>query len=170
MSDTTTEPTMSVRRASDGDAEAIAEIYNHYILGSTATFHTEPVTAEERRSWMATHDQRHPVLVAEIAGRVVAWGSLTRWSERPAYAPTVEVSTYVQPEFRGRGLGRLLMEVLVEEARLAGHHVLIGQIVAENEASISLARRMGFEQVGVLREVGYKFDRRLDVVFMERIL
>lgn len=163
-------PIVSVRRAKDDDAAVIADIYNHYIIGSTATFHTEPVDAEERLSWLATHNDRYPVLVAEVDGRVVAWGSLTRWSERPAYAPAVEVGTYVEFESRGLGLGTALMNALVDEARRAGHHALIGQIVAENEASISLARSMGFEQVGVLREVGFKFDRWLDVVFMERIL
>lgn len=163
-----------IRDARPEDAQAIADIYNHYIEHSTATFDTEPKSAEERRAWLESHDSEHPVLVAEhesAAGRaIVAWGSLTAWSPRPAYAPTVEVSTYVAPGEVGHGIGPTLMVALVERARAAGHRALLSQIVSENEHSLSVTERMGFERAGLLKEVGFKFGRRLDVVIMQRIL
>jgi L-amino acid N-acyltransferase YncA len=159
-----------IRRAHLGDAARVAQIYNHYVLHSTATFDTEPKTAEDRVRWLEEHDDQHPVLVGSIDGYVVAWGSLSRWSARPAWRHTVEASVYVDSEFTGRGIGPSMTEALVAEAREAGHHAVIGQIVAENVASLSTSERLGFERVGVLREVGRKFDRWLDVVLMERPL
>lgn len=159
-----------VRDATDQDAAAIAEIYNHYVTGSTATFDTEPKTAGERRAWLATHDAAHPVLVAEDSGAVVAWGSITSWDARLAWRHTVEISSYVAPDSRGRGIGPLLMGELLERARQAGHHAVLAQIVAENEASLQVTQRAGFEIVGHLREVGRKFDRWLDVVILEKTL
>lgn len=159
-----------VRDAASDDAEALARIYNHYIATSTVTFDTEPKTREERAVWIASHGPSHPAVVAEIDGVVVGFGALSPWATRPAWSRTVEVSSYVAEEWRRQGVGAALMDALVDRATAAGHHVLIGQIVSENEASISLAERMGFEQVGMLREVGHKFGRWLDVVYMERIL
>lgn len=164
-----------IREARVGDAQAIADIYNHYIEHSTATFDTEPKSADERRAWLDSHDSAHPVLVAEREADtgsriIVAWGSLTAWSPRPAYASTVEVSTYVAPGEVGHGIGPTLMEALVERARAVGHRALLSQIVSENEHSLRVTERMGFERVGLLREVGLKFGRWLDVVIMERIL
>jgi phosphinothricin acetyltransferase len=157
-----------VRDATPADAADIARIYNHYVLETTATFDTEHKTAEERTAWLGSHDAAHPVLVAVANGHVDAWGCLTRWSERPAWRHTVEVSVYVDIASRGRGLGGRLMSVLLERAAEAGHHAVIGQIVEGNEASVGLARRFGFDEVGRLREVGRKFDRWLDVVLMEK--
>ena len=159
-----------IRRAHLGDAARIAEIYNYYVLYSAATFDTEPKTAEDRMRWLEQHDDQHPVLVGSIDGHVVVWGSLTRWSSRPAWRHTVEVSVYVDNEATGRGIGPAMTEALVTEAREAGHHALIGQIVAENAASLATSEHLGFERVGVLREVGRKFDRWLDVVLVERPL
>lgn len=161
---------VQIRDARESDAQAIADIYNHYVEHSTATFDTEPKTAEERRSWLEAHGERYPVLVVEIDGRVVAWGSLTAWSPRPAYAPAVEVSTYVAPDSVGRGLGPQLMMQLEERARRAGHRALLSQVVSENEHSLRVTERMGFERAGLLKEVGLKFDRRLDVVILERLI
>ena len=159
-----------IRRAHLGDAARIAEIYNHYVLHSTATFDTEPKTVEDRVRWLGEHDDLHPVLVGTIGGDVVAWGSLTRWSARPAWRHTVEISVYVDDGFTGRGIGPAVSEALIAMAREAGHHAVISQIVAENSASLRTSENLGFERVGVLREVGRKFDRWLDVVMMERLL
>lgn len=161
---------IEVRDARPDDAEAIAEIYNPYVTGTAVTFDTQAVQAADREAWLAEHDSHHPVLVAELDGVVAGWGALTRWASRPAWHKTVEVSTYVAPDRRGCGVGRVLMEALLERARAAGHHVLIGQIVAENTASIVMAEHAGFERVGVLREVGEKFGVYHDLVLMELIL
>ena len=89
---------IDVRRAIAGDGEAIARIYNHYVLTSTATFDTEPKTPADREAWLANRSPAHPVLVAEQDGRGVGWGSLSPWGERPAYRHSVEISTYVDFE------------------------------------------------------------------------
>jgi len=161
---------VTVRDAAPGDAQAIADIYNPYVTGSAATFHTDAVDAAERLEWLLGHDARYPVLVAEIAGKVAGWGSLTQWAVRPAWHRTVEVSIYVAGDHRREGAGMALMETLLERAQEAGHHVVIGQVVADNQPSIAMAERAGFEQVGVLREVGHKFGRYHDLVLMQKIL
>jgi phosphinothricin acetyltransferase len=161
---------VTVRDAAPGDADAIAGIYNPYITETAATFHTEAVDAADRLAWLASHDLRHPVLVAEADGQVVGWGSLTQWATRPAWHRTVEVSIYVDRHHHREGVGTALMETLLERARDAGHHVVIGQVVADNEPSIAMAERVGFEKVGVLREVGDKFGRYHDLVLMQKIL
>ena len=161
---------LTIRPAAESDASAIAAIYNHYVRTSTATFDTVERSVAIQLAWLAEHVDPHPVLVAESDGGVVAWGALSRWGTRSAYLHTVEISTYVAPDAVGQGLGPALSEVLIGRARALGHHAIISQIVHENEASLSMARRLGFERIGTLREVGRKFDRWLDVVLMELVL
>lgn len=163
-------PETRIRSASADDAEAIAEIYNHYVEYSTATFDTEPKTPDERSGWLAGRSEDHPVVVAERGERVVGWGSLSRWASRCAWEHTVELSIYVHEAHRGTGIGSALMDDLLGRAAELGHHAVIGQVVAENTSSIALSAKHGFERVGTLREVGRKFDRWLDLVLMERIV
>lgn len=160
----------TVRSANRADARAIAEIYNHYIAHSTATFDTELKTTEEREAWLDDHGDRYPVVVAERDGSVVGFGSLTKFRERAAWAGTVEAGVYVAAHATGGGTGPALLERLLAEARECGFHVVVAQIVADNEASLKMVERAGFERVGTLREVGYKFHRWLDVVLVERVL
>ena len=159
---------VAVRPAAVDDAAAIAAIYNQAVVSSTATFDLVPVTVESRRQWLAEHDERHPVLVAERDGLVVAWGSLSSVSDRGAWDATVEISTYVDEGHLGTGLGKLLGVALIDAAGEAGHHVIMSRVCADNEASIRLAGSLGFTPAGVLHEVGRKFDRWLDVVILER--
>ncbi len=164
---------LSIRPAVLGDAEAVNAIYNHYVRTATATFDTEEMAIDGRRTWLEQHGDAHPVLVAcDPAQRdvVVGWGSLSPWGTRCAYRHTVEISIYVAEEATGAGVGPALGDALLNEARRAGHRAVISQIVHENEPSLKMAKRMGFEHVGTLRQVGRKFDRWLDVVLMERIL
>lgn len=161
---------VTIRRATTADAAAIAEIYNHYVLNSTATFDTQPKSAEDREWWLSDRDPRHPVLVAEREGKVLGWAALGPYRERPAWVHTSEVAVYVAPEERGDGLGGRLMSALVEEAHALGLHVLLSQVVGGNEPSLRMAERLGFERVGVLHEVGRKFGSWLDVVVMELVL
>lgn len=160
----------AIRPATQTDALAIADIYNHYIRSSTATFDTVEKTESERREWLAQRGPSHPVLVAEKADRVIGWGALSPWSARPAWGRTCEVAVYLAPEACGEGLGKRMLDMLIERAREANHHALVSQIVGENAASLAMTERAGFERVGVLREVGWKFDRWLDVVVMELVL
>jgi phosphinothricin acetyltransferase len=161
----------TIRVASDADAAAINAIYNHYVRTATATFDTEEMSLERRHAWLAEHTGPHPVLVAENpAGVVLGWGSLSRWGTRAAYRHTVEISIYIAAEATGRGVGPTLSEALLGEAKRAGHRAVISQIVHENEASLKMAAKQGFERMGTLRQVGRKFDRWLDVVLMEYLI
>ena len=160
-----------IRPATPADAQAINDIYNHYVRGSTATFDTEEISLPRRHSWLEEHGGQHPVLVAEDdAGDVVAWGSLSQWRERSAWSRTVEISIYVAAKATGRGAGPALCVALLGEAKRLGHHAVVSQIVHENEPSLKMAARQGFERVGTLKEVGRKFDRWLDVVLMEFVI
>jgi len=161
---------IDIRDAQQRDVPEIAAIYNHYVLHSTVTFDTEPKTDEDRAVWLEAHSESHPVLVAVGEGRVLGWGSLSPWHERPAYERSVEVSTYIAPDAIGQGIGSALMESLIDRATQLGHHALISQIVAGNAPSLALGERFGYSLVGTLPQVGRKFDRWLDVVLMIRLL
>ena len=160
---------MHIRPASESDVQAIAEIYNDAILNTTATFDTEVKSAEDRLAWLREHGEKHPVLVAETDGRVVGWASLSSWSERCAYETTSEVSVYVDKVHRGKGIGKTLLQHLVEKADELGMHCLLARIVEGNKKSIHLHEIFGFSIVGVMHRVGFKFDRFLDITMMERV-
>ena len=162
--------TAIIRPAELGDLSAITHIYNDAILNSTATFDTETKTLEDRRQWLQSHDQRHPVLVAELSGQVVGWACLTPWSDRRAYDETAETSFYVQSEFRGRGIGRQLKLAIIAEARRLGFHSLIARVAEGSGESLHINESVGFARVGVLREVGLKFGQRLSVHLLQLIL
>jgi L-amino acid N-acyltransferase len=157
----------TVRDALASDAARIAEIYNQAVLNTTATFDIDPKTPEDRVAWLAEHDDRHPVIVVERDGVVVGWGSLSKVSGRPAWDATVEISTYVDEDHHGTGVGRAVGKHLIAGARELGHHVVVSRVCAENVASIRLAEQLGFECVGRMHEVGRKFDRWLDVDILE---
>jgi L-amino acid N-acyltransferase len=162
--------TLSIREAGPSDAAAIADIYNQAVLHTTATFDTVAQSADERLAWLSSHGPAHPVIVAEEDGVVLGWGSLSRYSARPAYARTAEMSTYVDEASRGRGVGGALAAALLERGTAAGLHVLLVRICTENEVSLAMYERLGFEHVGVLREVGEKFGRLLDVAVFQKVL
>ena len=161
---------VTIRGAELTDASAIAEIYNEAILTTTATFDTEPKTVEDRTQWLQSHDERHPVLVAVIDGRVVGWSSLTRWSDRSAYDDTVETSFYVHSTHRGKGVGRLLKAAIIDEARRLKFHTIIARVAEGSQESIHLNESTGFVYVGTLKEVGRKFGRLLDVHIYQKLL
>jgi L-amino acid N-acyltransferase YncA len=158
-----------IRLARFSDLSAITEIYNQAILKTTATFDTAPKTEEEQLEWFKSHDSRHPIFVADLDGIVIGWTSLSKWSDRCAYADTAEVSTYVKEGFQGKGIGRRLKEVIDAEARRLGLHTVIARITEGNEASIHLNEAFGFQHIGVMKEVGYKFGRWLDVYMMQKV-
>ena len=159
-----------MRSASLADLEAITQIYNDAILNTTATFDTEPKSLEEQERWFLGHSQRHPVLVCEREGEILGWASLSPWSERCAYSDTAEASVYVRSDHRRQGIGKRLLEALISRAREAGLHTIIGRITVENESSLRMARSCGFDSVGIMREAGFKFGRRLDVHIVQLML
>jgi phosphinothricin acetyltransferase len=112
----------------------------------------------------------HPVTVAVLDGAVVGWGSLSPFHARAAYRHTVEDSVYVRPDMQGRGIGKALLADLIARAQALGHHAVMALIDGEQGPSIALHERFGFAHVGLLKEVGCKFSRWLDVVYMERLV
>jgi phosphinothricin acetyltransferase len=110
------------------------------------------------------------VIVAELDGQVIGWGSLSKFRDRAAYAPTVEASVYIDGQFHRRGLGRLILSDLIMRAKQAGYHSLIGGASADQTASVALQESLGFQHVGHLKEVGFKFGKRLDVVYLQLML
>lgn len=158
---------MSIRAVHNADFDAIAAITNHYITTSTIHFGYEPVTAAGLRD---ARSPRHPFLVDERDGRVVAYAKAGVWRERAAYAWTTEVGIYVAPDARRGGIGRPLYIALLEACRDAGFHSAIGGIALPNDASIALHQRLGFEHVGTVRDAGFKNDAWHAVAFYQKVL
>jgi L-amino acid N-acyltransferase YncA len=159
-----------IRPATVADLEAIRDIYNYYVTRSTCTFQIEPDTAAQRLAWFRERSPAHPVVVAEAASAVVGWAALSAWNARGGYARTVEASVYIRHDSQRRGVGKALMLDLIERARLAGHHTIIGGACTEQVASLALQATLGFERVACFREVGYKFGRWLDVAYTQLVL
>lgn len=158
---------MLIRPATLQDQPGILEIYNESVLHSTATFDTDTRTPEKQLEWFNRHKANHPVLVAEDDGKIAGWASLSPWSDRCAYDSTVEVSVYLAPEQRGKGLGFQLLQQVTEAGRKAGNHTVISRISSDNLASIRIHEKAGYSTVGTMKEVGFKFGRFLDVVMMQ---
>ncbi len=170
-------PRVALRAAREADLARIAAIWNHEVLCSDSTTDTEPRDPAAQREWLAWHTERYPVVVAAVTtdgpecdGEVVAYGSLSPYRLKPAFARTVEDSVYVACEHRGAGLGGLILAELVRRARRLEHHSILARITARNAASLRLHARHGFREVGVERESAYKLGRWHDVAIMQRRL
>jgi L-amino acid N-acyltransferase YncA len=163
---------ITLRTAQVDDLPAILAIYNEAVLNTTASYEYEPNTLEQRTRWFEGHGADGlPILVAvDEVGEVVGWGSLSKFRDRIGYRFTVEHSVYVAVDQRGRGIGRCIVAALIEAARDLGKHVIVGGLDSSNEASVRLHQSLGFEEVGRFKQVGYKFDRWLDVVFYQKML
>lgn len=161
-------PQIHIRPAREEDVEAINDIYNHYVLNSCCTYQTEPSTIEERLYWFDNHQAIYPAIVAEVGGLVLGWASLSPFHERQAYRQTVEVSVYVHHACHGKGVGSALMEQILSIAKRLEYHVVMSLIDSGQKPSIALHQKFGFEEVGHLKEVGYKFGNYLDVIYMQK--
>lgn len=162
---------VEIRDASDADVDAIVRITNAAIAETTANWDIEPETAGQRRAWLHERQSRAlPVLVAVEDGVVVGFASYGPFRFRAGYANTVEHSVYLDSSHQGRGTGTSLMETLIERARHAGVHVMVGGIDGANAGSLRFHARLGFTATTALREVGRKFDRWLDLVFVQRLI
>ncbi len=160
---------INIRAATDSDQPAILEIYNDAVLNTTATFDTEPRSMENQKEWFRKHKKNHPVLVAVKNKTLVGWASLSPWSDRCAYDTTVEVSVYLHKNFRGQGIGSTLLEMVTLEGKKAENHTVISRITQGNEISIHLHEKLGYRHIGVLKEVGFKFGKFLDVHMMQLV-
>jgi L-amino acid N-acyltransferase len=163
---------IQICRAQVIDIPAILDIYNDAVLNTTASWDYEPATLSHRTQWFEQHQQQgFPVLVAQTeTNRVVGWGALSKFRDKIGYQYTVEHSVYIASGWRGQGIGRGIVQALVDEASRMGKHVILGGVEKSNEASLRLHRGLGFEEVAHFRQVGYKFDQWLDLVFLQKIL
>jgi phosphinothricin acetyltransferase len=161
---------LSIRGAHATDAAALTTIYNQGIEDRVATLETELRTPAERRAWLAARGDRHPVLVAERGGQVLAWASLNPFNPRAAYAHVADLSIYVARGARGTGVGRALLARVIDEARRLGFHKMVLAAFPTNTAGMRLYARMGFTTVGTYREQGCLDGRWVDVIIMEQIL
>ncbi len=158
---------ITIRPATESDQQAIMEIYNDAVQNTTATFDTEPRSLQNQLEWFRKHKKNHPVFVAEENNRVVGWASLSPWSDRCAYDTTVEVSVYIHNGFRGQGIGSQLLEIVTMEGKKVNNHTVISRITQGNEVSIHLHEKLGYQHIGVMKEVGFKFGKFLDVHLMQ---
>ncbi len=159
-----------VREAREADLDQIAAIWNHEVLWTEATTDTEPRDGEAQRKWLARHTGAYPAIVAVAGDEVRAYGALSPYRPKPAFARTVEDSVYVARGHRGAGLGSLILGALIERAREAGCHSMLARITSRNAASIRLHERHGFTVAGVECEVAFKLGRWHDVTVMQRRL
>ena len=159
--------TVLIRPAADADLDAILEIHNAAIRDTLAIWTDIEVDRADRERWLAAHvADGHPVIVAEVDGAVAGYAAYSQWREKIGYRYTVENSVYVAAGHQRQGIARALMVELIALARAAGIHVMIGAIEAGNTASIALHEQLGFEPPVIMREVGTKFDRWLDLALM----
>ena len=158
----------TIRRATRRDIASVLSIYNESVMQSVASFDLAPKTIEEQTIWFEKHDDRHPILVYEEGGEISGWASLNKWSERAAYDDTVEISLYVAKSRQGKGVGKRLLAAILQLGGALNFHTIIAQIAEGNEASVRLFESFGFTRSGVLKEVGYKFGRTLDVYLLQK--
>ena len=156
--------------ATPGDIEAICVIHNQGIADRTATLDTTVRAPDDTRKWLEERGPRHPVIVAEVDGTVVGWASLNRFNPRAAYDNVADFSVYIERGWRGKGIGRRLLDRLIGIAGSIGFHKMVLAAMTCNSAGIALYSRAGFSQVGVYREQGQLDGKWVDVVIMEKIL
>jgi L-amino acid N-acyltransferase YncA len=162
---------MNIREAIETDLPQLLAIYNDIILHTTAVYDYEPHTLEMRKQWFEMKKQQgFPVFVAEEAGTIQGFSSIGPFRAWAAYKYSVENSVYVATDRRGKGIGKLLIPPLVEAAKGLKLHTMIASIDATNDASLILHKRFGFEEVAHFRQVGWKFERWLDLKFLQLIL
>ena len=161
----------AIRPARPDDLPALLEIYNDSVVHDTASWDLLPWTPAQHAEWYATKvENGWPVLVAEVDGEVAGYATYGQFRPKAGFTSSMEHSVYLRPAHQGRGLGRALVTAIIAAARENGVHVLIGGLSADNEASMALHRSLGFVEVGRLPEVGRKFDRWLDLVFVQLTL
>ena len=161
---------LSVRAARLEDAVAIADIYNQGIEERVATFETEPRTVEQMTDWLREHQGRHPVMLAEAQGRVVAWAAASSYRPRSCYARVAEFSVYADRAARGTGAAHLALQGLIDACEAAGFWKLVSRIFPENQPSRGLCRKLGFREVGTYTRHGKLDGVWRDTVIVERLL
>jgi L-amino acid N-acyltransferase YncA len=159
-----------IRPVKDSDTRQISDIYNHFVNHTIVTFDEEEVTDKEMSDYIQKVQEKYPWLVYEEQGAVAGYAYAGSWKSRCAYRYSVETTIYLRPEEGGRGLGTQLYGELIRQVREMGIHSAIGGIALPNPASIRLHEKLGFQKIGHFREVGFKFDKWIDVGYWELIL
>lgn len=159
-----------IRPVTLSDAEAIVEIYNHFINETTVTFETEPITSEEMERRIKEISARFPYFVYEKDGKILGYCYAHLWKERAAYSKTLETTIYLHKDATHQGIGSLMVRHLIDLCRVQGYHALIACITEGNEASVRMHEQLGFRQVSEYKQVGYKFEKWLGVVDMELLM
>lgn len=162
---------MMIREATMEDVPAILEIYNHAIQNTTAVYTYDASTLSERQQWLAAKQLDNiPVYVYVKEEKVVGFATYGSFRNWPAYQYTVEHSVYVHPDYHRMGIASYLLERIEETLKANGYQTVIAGIDASNQGSRLLHERRGFEHVGTLNKVGYKFDQWLDLAFYQKQL
>jgi L-amino acid N-acyltransferase YncA len=161
----------TIRPAAASDAKPMADIYNHYVTESIITFEEEPVTPEEiARRMEQVQSASLPWLVAEEDGEVTGYAYAALWKTRTAYRFSVEATVYLAPGRARRGIGSALFNSLLPLLQARGVHAIVGGIALPNEASVALCEKFGLRKVAHFPEVGFKFNRWIDVGYWQRTL
>ncbi|HET6245574.1 MAG: N-acetyltransferase [Bacteroidetes bacterium] len=162
---------IAFRMATIEDIITITEIYNEAILNTTATFDTELKTIENRTNWFLQRDANFPVMLVEYHQKIVGYAALNKWSDKKAYDITAEISLYIEAQSRGNGIGKKLIQVIVEIAKEKTNlHSIIARITQGNDHSIYLHEINGFDKIGIMKSAGQKFGKLLDVTLMQKML
>ena len=160
-----------IRIVKTNDSEAICKIYNHYIENTVVTFEESPVSPEVMRERIdVVMKESLPYLVFEKEGVVIGYAYGTKWKSRCAYKFTLESTIYLDIKATGKGSGTALYSALIEEIRKKGMHAIIGGIALPNAASTALHEKLGFSKTAHFKEVGYKFNKWVDVGYWELLL
>lgn len=159
-----------IRHANLGDAAAIREIYNYEVEHETSTFDLVPRTLEAQQTWITERSGAFSVIVATINDQLVGFGALSEYRDRAAYSTSVEDSIYVSRTHVRQGIGRAILEHLLDTAEASGFHTVMARVGASGLASRALHEACGFTLVGIEREIGRKFGRWLDVAIMQCVL
>jgi L-amino acid N-acyltransferase YncA len=159
-----------IRTASTADAQAVCTIYNHYVANTIITFEEQPISIDEMAGRIEEVTHVLPWYLYEQSARVVGYAFAIPWKSRSAYRYSVESAVYVSSDFLGKGVGSMLYSALITELQQRSFRCVIGGIALPNPASIALHEKMGFEKVAHFREVGWKFQQRIDVGYWELLL
>lgn len=159
-----------IRNAKPEDAQTICDIYNYYVLNTIVTFEEDSVLADDMADRIKKVTEKYTWLVYEQKGEIIGYAYAGEWKSRCSYRFSVESSVYLKNGFSGQGIGSKLYEALFKELEKTDIHAVIGGISLPNEGSIALHEKFGFEKIAQFKEVGYKFNKWIDVGYWEKII
>jgi phosphinothricin acetyltransferase len=159
-----------IRKAEIRDIPRLTDIYNWAVENTTASFDIKTQTIEQRASWFSHYDERHPLIVYEVENDVAGYASLSEYRSKEGYSNTCELSVYVDPKYQRLGIGNELMERIIKLGKDNGFHVIMSVISADNNISVKMHEKLGFQLCGDMKEVGFKFGRYLDCLSYQLLI